>query len=310
MYQNIIVTESCESIREIARNLLSGKWKIAVMAVAIYTLALAVPTAVIEIMLGDESKVLMISNLYCLLVVGAFTLGISVFFLKLVRKEEPLEVVLIFSGFERFFKTVGLMLVMMLFISLWSCLLIIPGIIAAYRYSMAFYIMADHPEYGIMECIRASKAITDGNKMKLFTLSLSFIGWCLLGMLISTIIVLPLIIIDLVAGSAVTGAVAGILAQIPFFWISAYMFTATTVMYEMMIGRLVVKREPLNVEPMNFSYDSVYDKDSEEKTVSDVKTIEEPVSAEITEDTEDKTDIVTEENENEQESPADDDSEK
>ena len=41
-----------------------------------------------------------------------------------------------------------------LFVGLWSLLFWIPGIIAAYRYSQAYYILAENPDKGIMDCIR------------------------------------------------------------------------------------------------------------------------------------------------------------
>ena len=55
-----------------------------------------------------------------------------------------------------------------------------PGIIAYYRYSQAFYILAENPEKGIMDCINESKAMMYGHKMDKFVLDLSFILWYLL----------------------------------------------------------------------------------------------------------------------------------
>ena len=62
-------------------------------------------------------------------------------------------------------------------------MLIIPGIIAAYAYSMAFFIMADNPSVGALEAIRRSKAIMRGRKAKLFCLDLRFLGWGILCLL-------------------------------------------------------------------------------------------------------------------------------
>lgn len=62
-------------------------------------------------------------------------------------------------------------------ISLWSVLFIIPGIIASYRYRQGLYILLDHPEMSVMECIRASKHMMVGHKMELFWLDVSFFGW-------------------------------------------------------------------------------------------------------------------------------------
>uniref|UniRef100_UPI000AD4E94B DUF975 family protein n=1 Tax=Clostridium sp. NkU-1 TaxID=1095009 RepID=UPI000AD4E94B len=65
---------------------------------------------------------------------------------------------------------------------LWALLLIIPGIIAAYRYSQAIFIMVEDPSKGIMQCIRESKEMMVGHKWEYFVLELSFILWQLLGL--------------------------------------------------------------------------------------------------------------------------------
>ena len=85
-------------------------------------------------------------------------------------------------------------IVMGIFTALWSLLLIVPGIIASYRYRMAMYIIHDDPEVGIMEAIRKSKQMMVGHKLDLFVLDLSFIGWgllCVITLGIATLYVGP-----------------------------------------------------------------------------------------------------------------------
>ncbi|MBQ9250678.1 MAG: DUF975 family protein [Oscillospiraceae bacterium] len=84
------------------------------------------------------------------------------------------------DGFGPNIRLVILRLVMGVFIALWSLLFFFPGIVAAYRYSMAPYIMLEHPDYSIMDCIRASKQMTRGYKGQLFVLDLSFLGYIIL----------------------------------------------------------------------------------------------------------------------------------
>ena len=86
----------------------------------------------------------------------------------------------LFDGFAIFGKVLWLEILIYIFTLLWTMLFIIPGIIAAYRYRMALYIMLDHPEYSALECIRQSKAMMSGRKGELFVLDLSFLGWYLL----------------------------------------------------------------------------------------------------------------------------------
>lgn len=102
-----------------------------------------------------------------LIIDGALTLGLTIFFLALARAQNP-EVGLMFRGFNQFGTALGAYLLIALFTCLWTLLLIIPGIIAAYRYSMTFYILADHPELGPLQAITRSKEMMRGNKLKLF----------------------------------------------------------------------------------------------------------------------------------------------
>ncbi|MCD8181300.1 MAG: DUF975 family protein [Firmicutes bacterium] len=68
-----------------------------------------------------------------------------------------------------------------LYTFLWSLLLIVPGIVKSYEYSMINYILAENPSLDRKRAFEISKALTDGNKFKIFLFSLSFIGWILLG---------------------------------------------------------------------------------------------------------------------------------
>jgi len=85
--------------------------------------------------------------------------------------------------FGYFFKILFLNILISLFTALWSMLLIFPGWIAHYRYSLAFYILLDDPDKGVLQCIHESKELTRGHKWELFVLDLSFIGWFILALI-------------------------------------------------------------------------------------------------------------------------------
>lgn len=87
------------------------------------------------------------------------------------------------DGFGFFWKIIAISLLEGLFVILWTLLFIVPGIVAAYKYRMSFYILIDHPEYTALQCIRESKNMMRGHKGELFSLDLSFIGWWLLTLL-------------------------------------------------------------------------------------------------------------------------------
>ncbi len=103
--------------------------------------------------------------------------------LKVAKRDESMSYGDLFSSTSYLLKALGLSFMMGLFITLWSILLIIPGIIAALRYSQAIFIMVENPDKGIFQCIEESKDMMDGRLWEFFVLSLSFILWHLLAMI-------------------------------------------------------------------------------------------------------------------------------
>ena len=67
-----------------------------------------------------------------------------------------------------------------LFTTLWSLLLVVPGIVKHYEYLMVPYIIAENPEMDYKEAFQISKQMMDGEKMEAFIMDLSFLGWYLL----------------------------------------------------------------------------------------------------------------------------------
>ena len=60
---------------------------------------------------------------------------------------------------------------------LFFLLLIVPGIIKAYAFSLVPYILADNPNIGTKRALELSNQMTEGHKLNIFVLDLSFIGW-------------------------------------------------------------------------------------------------------------------------------------
>ena len=114
-----------------------------------------------------------------LLIGGALDLGGCLLFANMHRGRD-FGLQTLTERFSIFLKALGLRLYMSLFIILWGLLLIVPGIIASYRYRMATWLMAENPELGIREAVEMSKYMMQGHKGRLFCLDLSFIGWMLL----------------------------------------------------------------------------------------------------------------------------------
>lgn len=77
--------------------------------------------------------------------------------------------------------------------------------IIIFRYKLAYYVYIDNDDYDVMDCIKQSKEMMKGFKMKLFLLYLSFIGWWILSCLSF---------------------------GIGFLWLTPYVHTSTAAFYE------------------------------------------------------------------------------
>jgi len=90
-----------------------------------------------------------------------------------------------FMPLKHFGRWLGLYLMMFIRVLLWSLLLFVPGVIAAYGYSQAVYLMLEDPELGANRALKLSGQLMSGYRWRLFVLEISFILWVLLGYLIN-----------------------------------------------------------------------------------------------------------------------------
>lgn len=121
-----------------------------------------------------------------LIIAGPMTLGLSRGFLELARKKKtPFSV--LFSGFKDFKRSFCTFLLVALKTVLWTLLFVVPGIIAAIRYSLSFFVLADNPDIKAYEAIEKSKQMMKGKKWKFFGVSVcftTFYGWFILSSVI------------------------------------------------------------------------------------------------------------------------------
>ena len=96
------------------------------------------------------------------------------------NREKDIDFGILFEGFQDYSRIFITKFLQQLYTALWSLLLIVPGIIKGYSYAMTDYILKEEPEMKNNAAIEKSMAMMEGNKMKLFMLDLSFIGWALL----------------------------------------------------------------------------------------------------------------------------------
>ena len=105
--------------------------------------------------------------------------GIIEYFLNISRGKE-VNWKDIFKRYDLFVYFFVLSLIVSIFTFLWSLLFIIPGIIAAFSYSLVYYLKLDNPDLEYMDNIKKSKELMKGHKWEYFVLELSFLGWIIL----------------------------------------------------------------------------------------------------------------------------------
>ena len=269
---NIIITDPSSNLRALGRNALAGKWQSAIIAVIVYTLCVQLPPAILNTLFGVDMGELYsmnmgysynvgvdsystvynsmpayspLSGIYSLLVTGAMDLGLTLFFLAMFRRQ-IVGIGDVFLGFERYGKALGLFLFQGLFILLWSLLFIVPGIIAAIRYSQAFFILADDPNKGIRQCMDESKMMMRGNKAKYFCLSLSFIGWGILASIPAGVLSGISEALYLSGFMTVLFDIVGALCMAP---VIAYIYSTQAGFYESLAGHLIKETQPAPIDP-------------------------------------------------------------
>lgn len=121
--------------------------------------------------------------LLSLFVACPLSYGVSVSFLEYVRTND-LNIGGMFDAFKaNYGRAIGVSLSVGVMCLLGLIVLIVPGVIFAIASSMSFYILKDNPELGVIDVIERSIQMMKGHKMEYFCLSLSFIGWIILGIL-------------------------------------------------------------------------------------------------------------------------------
>ncbi|MCL2323967.1 MAG: DUF975 family protein [Actinomycetia bacterium] len=126
------------------------------------------------------STYLMWLTLFLMLGVMVLHVGLSHVALRASAGASELKVKESLEPLKRFGRWLGLYLMTFLRIYLWTLLFFIPGLIAAYRYRQAVYLMLEDPELGINQALRLSGQLMKGHKWELFVLDLSFILWFVL----------------------------------------------------------------------------------------------------------------------------------
>lgn len=184
-----------KDIRRIAREHMKGSWglSIGVAAIACLLGGLLVGTLFLpdeftyrwNLFVSSTTRIGIkygVLGLASIVLGGVLQLGYAVFLLR-QHDGQDLKLEVLFSQLDRFGTGFAQAFLRSLYTFLWSLLFIIPGIVAAYRYAMTPFILAEHPELTASQAIACSKELMMGRKFDLFLLDLSFLGWAILAAL-------------------------------------------------------------------------------------------------------------------------------
>lgn len=156
-------------LRAVSRTTLSGNWMMAALATLVYLL-----------IAGGVSSIPVAGSVLAIIITYPLAYGFAILFLDLFREGKPIDIGKLFDGFKDFGRVWVTLILVAIYTILWTCLLIIPGIVKSYSYALTPFILKDEPELKYNAAIEKSMRMMDGYKMKLFLLDLSFIGWMIL----------------------------------------------------------------------------------------------------------------------------------
>lgn len=131
---------------------------------------------------GAALLISLVGFLISVFVGNAASVGLCNYFIKNTDSKPSFKDA--FSGFKvRYGRNVGTLLLASVKAVLWTCLLIVPGVIKMFEYAIIPYILADDAEISGKDAFKKAKQMMKGNKWRLFKLEFSFIGWALLSVL-------------------------------------------------------------------------------------------------------------------------------
>ena len=161
-----------QTLRAQARESLNGKWR----PIIVVTIMLSLPIFIL-------SMISVLGTIIDFLLFGVVWISYLSFFLPIARNKK-VRVNTLFSGFKRyeFYTMVYLQFLLKLIIG--TIIFIIPGLIAKYRYQLVPFVIADNPNItNPADALNKCKILMEGNKWRLFSLQMSFIGWWFLSVL-------------------------------------------------------------------------------------------------------------------------------
>ena len=167
-----------KKFKEDAKAALKGNWGKVILFMFVLGLINLVISSIIEALAGGSVVILdLLSILLAIFVTYPLAMGSYNVYLLIARSEQfsLKDIFYAFGSRYNVFMTHGFMKGLKVF--LWSLLLIVPGIIKSFEYMFTERILIDNPNMSSQEAFIKSREMTNGHKMDLFILGLSFVLW-------------------------------------------------------------------------------------------------------------------------------------
>lgn len=120
-------------------------------------------------------------------IVIPITIGKSRFYLELRdgRGKFPTMWMLFVQGKTTYFNVIKGMITKYIIVFLGCLIFVIPGIIQYYRVFFVPWLLAENPDVNLREVMKQSEQMAKGEKVNIFIMQLSFVGWFLLSFFIA-----------------------------------------------------------------------------------------------------------------------------
>ena len=158
---------------------LEGKWSTAVIATLIFLVITAGINWTVTAPMGNNMVMSYSTSGIWTRICLPLSWGFVVYFLRLIRNEE-IGYGRLFDGYKDFVRIFCTEFLVALATCIGFCLLIIPGIILATGLLMTSFVMKDDEQIGYIDAMKKSWELTNGHKVDLVWLFLSFLGWMIL----------------------------------------------------------------------------------------------------------------------------------
>ncbi len=173
--------KKADEIKHDAKDIMSGSWGFSAKQMAL----MLVLTLIVA---GGVTCLCIFKPLWYVIApscfVGAFLIyviyhGVQVFFYNLTNNLKA-DTSNLFDGFKRIFKLLALFISKLFMLVIGLCMLVFFGFRFELDYSMSSLVLFDDSKKTASACLKGSKRLMKGNRIRLLKLRLKSIGWILL----------------------------------------------------------------------------------------------------------------------------------